>query len=313
MPEETVGKFYLDPDSLELIVEALLTKIKDNMISAAVTSGNTDETVWATLLQGLTKGVLGETDLASKAVSLELLAAIIAKGKFVSYEGVIGKTIEETVTTPVDGTIYLLKDPDTTGTNVTMWMHMAIGGVVDWFSLGSVDLPEIHYVDTDSPDSVKNIVSHINRGETDYSGSANVQPGEIVTAQVLTNVLVQLGYGKKKMIPFSEGQGKPISEVVGKPDVNTFYCYQQTADNNDWAVYTAAAIVTTTPGEGEGVEPVTTTSYVWLKISGAEGGAAVEVDLSNYWTKDELKPLTAEVINTAVNNAFERVENPSPI
>lgn len=295
MDEEKIQQFYVDDETLSLIVEALLIKIKEN-VNNVVNSSTVDDTVWNTILNGLTNGIVDPEDLGNRPVSIELLAQLIAKGKLLSYELVTGKEISEVVTDPKANVIYLLKDPDAVEPNlVSMWMNISADDQPNWISLGGVKLPEINYVDTESPDSVKNIVAHVRRAETDYTGSANVQPGEIVTAQALTNVLISLGYASKVVIPFEKGQGKTISEVVGKPDVTAFYVYQQSADENDWACYTAAPII-----NGD------TTKYVWLKISGAEG-TTVEVDLSNYWSKDELKPITAEKVTEIVDAAAEKV------
>lgn len=290
-----VQQFFADEQTLSLIVEAILAKIKSS--SNALTSDAVEESVWNNIVTGLTKGLVNEASVAGKGVSTELLAEVIVKGKFLSYSLVMSADpIETAVSVPELNTIYLLKNPDAEDSNVSMWMRAIINDAEDWISLGGVKMPELKYVDVENPDSVNNIVAHVKRGEIDYEGSKNVQPDEIVTAQALTNVLVGLGYANKIVVPFERSQGKTISEVIGRPMMNTFYVYQQSADENDWACYTAAPII-----NGD------VTKYVWLKISGAEGSAPVEVDLSNYWSKDELKPITAEQVTTIIERASTNV------
>lgn len=306
MEENKVPQFYLDEESLGLIVEALLVKIKEN-VNGSLTSNGLDSDVWENLLSGLVKGIVDPKDVAIKGVSLELLAAVISKGGFLSYKPLVGKDITTLVTDPATNVIYLLKDPDDEENNVSVWMYTPTEDGDPWLHLAGIKVPQITFVDTEGPDDINNIVAHVRRGETDFSGSDNVHSEEIVNAQVLTEVLVKLGYSSKIVINFDKGQGRPITEVVGKPAVNAFYVYQQSADENDWAVYTAAPIINTVPAADEDSEPTTTTKYVWLKISGAQGSAPVEIDMSNYWSKDELKPLTADVITSAVEAASEKV------
>ena len=290
--DEKMTPFYLDEAGLSLIVEALLAKIKEN-VKPAITKDGTEEVVWNTLVSGLSKGIIGETDNAKKAVSAELLAEIIAKAKFIRYEIVNGTDVATAVTAPESNVIYLLKT-DPAKNSVSMWMNIEADGTSGWVSLGVAELPELKVITGN--DSINNVVSHVNRNDTDYSSSTNVQAEDLVTAESLTKVLVGLGYSKKKVIPYSESQGKTISETVGEPDVNTIYAFQQTDDDNDWAVYTAA------PTKGD-----SNTKYVWLKISGAEGSAPVEIDLSNYWSKNELTALSADDITSIVQAASEKV------
>lgn len=294
--DEKLTPYYLDEESLGLIVEALLNKIKQN-VSATITSDNTEHDLWETIANGLPEGIFGASDTANKAVSAELVSEIFKRGAYLSYTFVEGESIETTVTAPKAGRVYLLR-ADNTKSNVSMWMYATSDtGESKWLSLGVAELPELKVIDTTNSDSVNNVVSHVTRKDSDYSSSTNVQAGDLVTAESLTKVLIGLGYAKKRVIPYSESQGKTISETVGEPDVNTIYAFQQTDDSNDWAVYTAA------PTSASAGSP----QYVWLKISGAEGGAPVEVDLSNYWSKSELTALSADDITSIVQQASEKV------
>lgn len=289
-PNEKTQEFFIDEVSLGLIVEAILNKVKEN-IADVVTKNATDPAVWETIVNGLSKGTVG-AEAGDKAVSVALLAEVIAKAKHLDYQLVDGIDIEAAVTDPKENTIYLMRDPDAEDrTHASIHVHTAEG----WISAGGVKMPALVMVDTETPDDVNNIILHVQCGETDYSGSTNVHPEEIITAQALTNVLVGLGLAAKKVIPYSENAGKSISEHVGTPAMNTFYAYQQSEDENDWAMYTAVPV---TSGS--------TTKNIWLKISGAEG-TTVEVDLSNYWSKDELKPITAEKVTEIVDAAAEKV------
>lgn len=143
MDEEKIQQFYVDDETLSLIVEALLIKIKEN-VNNVVNSSTVDDTVWNTILNGLTNGIVDPEDLGNRPVSIELLAQLIAKGKLLSYELVTGKEISEVVTDPKANVIYLLKDPDAVEPNlVSMWMNISADDQPNWISLGGVKLPEI--------------------------------------------------------------------------------------------------------------------------------------------------------------------------
>lgn len=289
-PTVATPEFVMDETSMTTIVEAILTKIKER---GSVLSRAEDSSIWDKIVSGVISGNLGEeaSTVKEKAVSIELLAEMVVKGQFLRYSLVVSdQSIEKVVTTPEEGVVYLLRG--TSATKASVWMYMSnSGGNKYWLEVASVEIPELNYVDTENEDEVQNIITHVKNADKDYSSSQNVGAGDIVTAQALTNVLIGLGYWRKVVVKYEKHQGTPISEYNPKPATDALYVYQNSEDDQDWSLWVAIK------QNGK---------YAWLKLAGEE--APIELDLSNYWSKDELKLLTSEkaqeIFDTAVDKVF---------
>lgn len=284
----TTPEFVLDEVSITKVIEAILTKMKEH---GSVLSRAEDASVWDKIVSGVISGSVADGTDGTKAVPIELLAEIILKGQFLKYKLVTSdQPINEVVLVPEVGTIYLLKKSTTN--KATVWMYMqSIDSSYYWLEVAAVELPELNYVDTESEDAISNIVTHIKNQNKDYSDSMNVKAGDIVTAQALTNVLIGLGYVRKTVVAYSKHGGKPISEYVPKPAQDVLYLYQETDDEEDWAAYIAVK------NNGK---------VIWLKLSNDK---PIEIDLSGYWSKEELQIISAEKVDEIFNNAVNKVFN----
>lgn len=289
-PAVTTPEFVLDENSLNKVIEAILTKMKER---GSVLSRAEDASIWDKIVTGVINGTLGADvqDAGAKGVPIELLAEMVLKGQFLKYKLVVSdKGIETVVTTPEEGVVYLLKP--TTSNKAAVWMYMSDASSSKyWLEIAGVEIPELGMVDTENEDEVTNIITHVKNADKDYSESQNVQASDLVTAQALTNVLIGLGYWRKIIVKYEKHQGTPIAEYYPKPATDALYVYQVSEDDQDWALYVAVK------QNGK---------YAWLKLAGDE--QPIEIDLSNYWSKDELKILTEqkaeEIFNNAVNSVF---------
>ena len=294
MPDVTEGnvnKYYLDSPALSKIVEAILTKVKDYVKQPLMVKDLT-ETDLEVLLLNIRDNLNSQND--ADIVSVDLLAEILNSLELSSVQVVSGDSIEEAAVLPNSKNLYIFSatdDPDNYGFYVykdDKWVTI----------IAPKSKNDITLIDTTKADSVDNVVAHVNRKDSSYAGSANAQPEEAITVQALTNILIALSYSKTQQIPYVEAnKDKLISEVVTKPSANTIYVYQESEDETDWSVWTVA----TTELDGQ-------TKFNWVKISGKEGSSSgVEVNLSNYWSKDELVAITDEEITAIVDAAADKV------
>lgn len=285
--EENVKNFYLDSKSLSKIIEAVFVKVKGS-IKEPLMVKDLDETELELLLLNINDNY--STDKDNSAVSIDLLSEIISALKLSSVRMVSGNAIDEAVEMPNSRNLYIFSTPEDP-TNYGLYMYQNDAWVC---ILAPKSKNDLALIDTTKPDSVDNVVSHVNRKETNYSGSANAQPEDVISVQALTNILISLSYSKTVNIPYSADTAeKSISEVVTKPAVNTIYVYQESEVETDWSVWTVATTVV------DGV-----TKYNWIQISGSDSSSsATEVNLTNYWSKDELVPITDEEITSIVDTA----------
>lgn len=288
---EKMPTYFADDKTMNIVVNALLTKMEE-----AVADGGMDPEAWNKFVENLTKGVVEDNSILKKVISVDLLATVLAKGRFITCEVVEGATIEEAVDTPDTETLYLLNDPNVTANNLTIWMYItsktASGrDIGTWYSLANVDVPEFTTVNTTNPDHVNNIISHIRRGVSDYNSSANVRGYDLVTAKALTKVLIGLGHANKVVVPY-EPQGT-IGDIVKEPDSNAYYVYQQSPSSDDWAIYTFIKI----SEEADGY---------WVKLTDPNVNKEA-VDMNNYWSKDELQLIDKDQIIAMVDSAADAV------
>ena len=295
---ETEKKYFLDDESLSKVVEALLIKVKASIPPVIEDNDFDSEEDWNLFLTNFLCNV--DTDYDDNAVSVETLKKIFKDAKVSNLVAVEGTDIESAVDLPLDNALYILTDSKTQ-------TNKLYGYVEDeWIEIKSSnnETPEFEVVDTTSNDSVNNIVAHVNKSNTSLEGSTNVQPDQLVTAQALLNTLIDLAYARVISIPYSESKGRKINEIYPKPNVNSVYLYQM-KDKDSWALYTVTASVNNN-----------NTSYTWVQMgvtnnitvnSGATGSETVSSDLKNYWSKDELVPITEDEIINIVNTVAEKV------
>lgn len=285
--EENVKNYYLDSKALSKVIEAVFTKVKTS-IKQPLMVKDLDETDLEILLLNIRDNLSNNKD--NEIVSVDLLSEILAGLELSSVQVVSGDTIDEAVELPKSSNLYIFSTTDDP-TNYGFYVYKDD----QWVTIiAPKSKDDLTLIDTTKTDSVDNVVAHINRKETSYVGSSNAQPEEAISVQALTNILIALSYSKTQSIPYvAANEGKLISEVVTKPAANTIYTYQESDDDSDWSVWTTATTVV------DGVQ-----KFNWIKISGKDGsGSAVEVNLSNYWSKDELVPITDDEITAIVNEA----------
>lgn len=286
----------LNRSQLDLLIEELLKKVKETAAVVVSEEDFASKSEWNDFLMSILEDNV-DADYDNRAVTILTLTELLSFANYSRLEIVKGNAINAVVKNPLPNAIYLLRNPESDDKN-TLWAYDDQG---NWVSLTkNIEVPDIHFVDTKTPEAVQNIVSHVNRGTGDYAASTNVKADDTVNVQALTNVLIGLAGAQIKTVPYSESKGRSISKVVTKPSLNTIYLYQQSSDENDWAVYTVAAVT---------VDSLEKT--VWIKVSGgAEGSGSgstgsgnVAAELGNYWSKDELVPLTDDEIIDIVNEA----------